>query len=114
MMNKKRIVIVKNPKLRHFRNALRVIIELSVYKEKHKLREEAHNYELGNPIRKRIIDQENDLQRALVQSICMCPVCGSTSSNMIFNSYDKYWHCLECYNFNQLFYQKHGEEYRYP
>jgi hypothetical protein len=98
----------------HFRNALRIIIKLSVYDKIDKLLDEENKPAITGDLKIKLIDQKNDLRRALKQSICMCPVCGSTTSDMVFNTYDKYWHCIKCYNENQEFYRKRKEEYRYP
>lgn len=54
------------------------------------------------------------LDTAWKNSICVCPVCGSRTSDMTFNPYLKAWFCVDCYEKNRDFYIRRGEPHIYP
>jgi len=113
-MNKKRTIRIERECLRTIRNNLRKVILKAVLDKKRILREETSQYEVGDERRIPLIRQEDALWSAVDESICKCPVCGTETSDMTFNPYDKAWYCPECYSKNQAFYKKRGKSHFYP
>lgn len=61
-----------------------------------------------------LVDMIDSLNTAWKKSICVCPVCGSQTSDMTYNPVEEKWFCVRCYKENQAFYVKRGEGYLYP
>jgi hypothetical protein len=107
-MDKKRTLIVKHPRLKFIRDTLRQAIVSAVYKRKAQISKEIRKYpsdEEENSIP--LIRERQALQRALDASTCICPACGSKTSDMIFNTVDKSWYCISCYEERHEFYETH-------
>ena len=47
------------------------------------------------------VDEESEkffkLSRPYFKSICCCPFCGSTNSDMKYHKYDDTWYCFKCF-----------------
>ena len=67
-----------------------------------------------NEIEIKLSDKRDKLDYAWSNSICICPVCGSRTSDMTFNPYLKAWFCVDCYEKNRDFYVRRGEPHIYP
>lgn len=107
-MDKKRTLIVKHPRLRKIRNTLRIAIVDAVLEKIEELREEVREI----PVRegeKRIplIRKGQALEKALKESVCFCPICHSQTSDMIFNTHNNTWFCIECYEEQHEWYKTH-------
>jgi hypothetical protein len=107
IVKKKKTIVIKNPKLRKARNNLRYIISEAVISKWVELDQN------GEKIRS-LADKRDKLDTAWKKSICVCPVCGSRTSDMTFNPYDKYWYCVKCYGENQGFFRERNEGFKYP
>ncbi len=115
-MKKKRTISITNPKLRKIRDSLREIIskasdsyERELIKERDGLRLEEDKEKI-----KVLGDKIDKIYTAWKNSICVCPVCGSRTSDMTFNPHLKAWFCVDCYEKNRQFYVKRGEPHIYP
>ena len=113
-MNKKRTIIIERDCLRNIRNNLRKVLLKAVIDKKKKLREESRQYEVGTKEMWKVSSKIDALWSAVDKSIYKCPVCGTESSDMTFNPYDKMWYCPECYSKNQAFYKKRGKSHFFP
>lgn len=113
-VKKKKTSSIKDAKLRNIRDTLRyVITEVEtgfvrglIYR---KSRDDIDEGEI--PILSNRIDA---LNTAWKNSICVCPVCGSRTSDMTYNPVEEKWFCVRCYEENKAFYIKRGEGYLYP
>ena len=124
MMKKKRTISITNPKLRKIRNSLREIISKATIDELGRIIQENtkkskkyvdSNYSEKWGIEvKKLSDRRDKVDTALDNSICICPVCKSRTSDMTFNPYLKAWFCVECYEKNRDFYVRRGEPHIYP
>jgi len=63
---------------------------------------------------KYLSDKIDQLFTSWKKSICICPVCGSRTSDMTFNPFDKYWYCTKCYEENHEFFKSRNEIYKFP
>jgi hypothetical protein len=108
-MEKKRTLIVKHPRLKFIRDTLRQVIVSATYKEICRLLDEQMGYDVSKDEDKLIplVRERQALQRALDASTCICPACGSKTSDMIFNTVDKSWYCISCYEERHEFYETH-------
>lgn len=107
-MDKKRKLIIKHPQLREIRDTLRYIIVEEVYKELGELNDEIMEYPVEEKnIRVPIIRKKQALRRALDASICICPICKSQASDMIYNPQLEKWFCVDCYEHNHEWYKTH-------
>ncbi len=106
----------KNPELRKIRDSLREIITRASYSYESKLIEEKANLSIEEDREKYkvLADKRDKIHTALNNSICICPVCKSRTSDMTFNPYLKAWFCVKCYEKNKQFYIKRGEPHIYP
>ena len=59
----------------------------------------------GDRIRN-LSDKRDKLDTAWKKSICMCPSCGSRTSDMTFNPNGEHWFCATCYQKYHDFYKK--------
>lgn len=106
-MDRKRTLIVKHPHLRKVRDALRMAIVDAVFKKKKEIRDKERKYKAGHPKRKSLISQSQELDHALKASVCMCPICRSQTSDMVFNPILEKWYCIKCYEENRKWYRTH-------
>ncbi len=115
-MKKKKTISISNQKLRSIRNSLREIISKASDSTERQLLLERDNLNLDrDKERIRILSEKIDkINHAWENSICVCPVCGSRTSDMTFNPYLKAWFCVDCYEKNRQFYVKRGEPHIYP
>lgn len=123
-MKKKRTISITNPKLRRFRDSLRGIVSKVVIeeigntiKQKGEIIKELQQNSENNILYKKkleLINKRDKLDTAWKNSICVCPVCGSRTSDMTFNPHLKAWFCVDCYEKNRQFYIKRGEPHIYP
>lgn len=112
----KKEITIKDPKLRKIRDGLRNIISEAVISKRGELiREESIlNLNLHKDQIILLSDEIDKLYTSWKKSICVCPVCGSRTSNMTFNPSDKYWYCTKCYEENHEFFKERNESYRFP
>ena len=122
-MKHKKAIKIKDPKLQKIRNNLRsILIKFALDKES-RLRKELTSLwrdESGNPTpqeyyevslgaSRRPVREMGEIKKILDRSICMCPVCGRSNRDMIFNPVTKVWFCVHCYGLNREYY-KHTED----
>jgi len=115
-MKKKRTISITNPKLRVIRNTLREIISRASDSIERELIQERDNLclEKDEERIRFLSDKIDKLSYVWKNSICVCPVCGSRTSDMTFNPHLKAWFCVDCYEKNRQFYVKRGEPQIYP
>lgn len=115
-VKKKRTIMIKNPRLRKVRDSLREIIsKASEYYEGELIQEKANlSIETDKEKIKILASKRDQIHTALNNSICICPVCKSHTSDMTFNPYLKAWFCIDCYEKNRDFYIRRGEPHIYP
>ncbi len=117
-MKRKKTIVIKNPRLRKFRNNLRLVLLKAVSDKKGSISEELERLKHkldGKP--RDYIDMEeiqflnekrNELDRLKRDSICKCASCSVADKNMTFSPYFKAWYCVDCYKMNRSFYRKKG------
>ena len=108
--------MIENPKLKKIRDNLRYIISEAVISKRGELirKEAGLNLNQDKDQIRFLSDKIDKLYTSWKKSICVCPVCGSRTSDMTFNPHDEYWYCTKCYGQNQEFYKKRNEAYKYP
>ena len=109
-MNKKRTISIHHPQLVMFRNALRETISTARHVEMRKLLNEGKGLkptesEVDMKKTKILSDKRHKLRAAMDKSLCICSLCGSRTSDMMFNPYMKEWFCVDCYLKNHEFYK---------
>lgn len=113
-MKKKRTIMIRDPLLRKIRNALREIISNAANEEYRRLIKEKERVDVYSDKNQELEINLDRLDTARKNSICVCPVCGSRTSDMTFNPHLKAWFCVDCYEKNRQFYVKRGEPHIYP
>jgi hypothetical protein len=115
-VKRKRTISILNPKLIKIRDSLREIISQASDAYERELIQEKANLSIETDEEKvRILaDKIDKIYTAWKNSICVCPVCGSRTSDMTFNLYLKAWFCVDCYEKNRDFYVRRGEPHIYP
>ena len=105
-MNKKRTIIIKDPRLRKIRDNFRDLIISACSAEKSKIHDEKERLmknkdffenEKYRKLSKELNDQYWAVERPLRASILYCHVCGKTNKGMTYNPVRKTWYCTECY-----------------
>jgi len=113
-LKKKKTISIKDAKLRNIRETLRYVI---TEVESGLIRDfMARKFKIPSGDERCAIwvDRIDVLETAWKNSICVCPVCGSRTSDMTYNPVEEKWFCVRCYKENQTFYVKRGEGYLYP
>lgn len=113
-VKKKRTISIKDFRIRKLRDSLRYILSEALISETGKLVREKAKTDIDDRSRPILADKIDKLNTSWKKSICVCPVCGSRTSDMTFNPYDEYWYCTKCYEENHEFYKKRGETYIFP
>lgn len=103
-MNKRRVVRLKDSKLRKIRYELRQLLinvvqdEISTLIQKQRfLLKENHGTIFSEKQDKKLLEEENKLRRDLREFIGICSSCSDRESDHMFNPKDKIWYCEECY-----------------
>ena len=114
-MNKKRTISIGHPQLVRFRNALREAISTAKHVEYRRLLDAGKGLrptesELDGNKQRDLSDKQQKLESAWKNSLCTCPLCGSRTSDMTFNTYLEGWACVECYEKSQEFYKTKAKE----
>ncbi len=119
-MNKKRTISIKDPRLQRIRNSLRYIILEATTKEISRMMKERreifkklqNNSKIKGLYEKKLelIDNIDKLRTARDKSICVCPICGSRTSDMTFNPANESWFCVKCYQERHEFYIKRARQ----
>jgi len=111
-MDRKKIISIQDSQLIKFRNALREVVFNAYIIELETLIAESRNLTIESNLDriKYLADKMDKLRTAWKISIYTCSLCGSRTSDMVFNIFFKIWFCIECYGKNQKFYRKKGEE----
>ena len=119
-MEKKRVIKIRNPKLKEIRNNLRTIFIKGVMVQWRILHDEIRRLRFDNLGNRKLIDDmtseeqvryrdlqkmESQLTDAIERSICQCYTCGKADQDMIYNPDYSAWYCVECYNITQSFYR---------
>jgi len=122
MMKRKRVIRVKDPRLRKIRLGLRTLLVresiarlLEILGKKGSLlkfpdlsEEEFHKkYQI-------LYKQEIANRKQLDASICVCPVCGDFEKDHIFNPVDRVWYCEKCYEILKKSYIADGDVGAFP
>lgn len=125
-MNKKRTIIIKDPRLQKIRNNLRSLILEASRSVQHKLMSKKEEFS------KRIIketdgdhgmlhDQSRMIEKQIQMidhhldaSIIFCPICFKSNKDMTYNPIVKKWYCTECYEKLKKGYSDDGEPNRFP
>ncbi len=110
-MNKKRVVRLKDPKLRKIRFGLRQLLIsvvdneiLNLIQKRRLLFKENHGIKFNDKRHKKLIEEENRLRKDLREFIGKCSSCSDRENDHIFNPKDKMWYCEECYEkFRKLY-----------
>ena len=113
-VKKKKTISIKDPRLRNIRDSLRYAI---TEVESGLIRDfMARKFKIPSGDERCAIwvDRIDMLETAWKNSICVCSVCGSQTSDMTYNPVEEKWFCVRCYEENQAFYIKRGEGYLYP
>lgn len=108
-MKNGRIIRVKTPRLRKFRNNLRRMWLSLIVNQDHKMsiKQETLVDHSGGPLFKTEdqVRQYMNLKYSMVEmkrmgnySICICPICLSYEEDMIWDIYSETWYCESCYN----------------
>ena len=63
---------------------------------------------------KKLVRENEKLRHILECSICMCPACGRSDRDMIFNPVTKVWFCVDCYELNREYYKHTKDGKFYP
>lgn len=105
-MNKKRTITIKDPRLQRIRNSLRYIISEAASAERGKLIREESGLNLDHDKERiRVLSDKIDkLHTAWNKSICVCPTCGSRTSDMTRNPTGGFWFCVKYYQEHHDFY----------
>lgn len=114
-MKKKRTISVSHPQLVRFRNALREVVFRARLVEMGRLFDEGKGLrpaESRADLEKRKIlsDKQDKLRTAWNKSLCSCSLCGSRTSDMMFNPFMEEWFCVKCYKEHQKFYETKARE----
>ncbi|MEJ2293153.1 MAG: hypothetical protein P8Y23_00115 [Candidatus Lokiarchaeota archaeon] len=115
MMNRNKIIALKDPRLRKIRESLRRVIYNAIMDHKHELRalmeKEDRETEDGLKRYRELEHKISELTRAMSNSTVTCPTCNfGLLHDIKFNTYDKSWYCLECYNTIRLGYYLRKED----
>jgi len=115
MMNHNKIIALKDPKLKKIRENLREIIFQAVMDREDQLIElmekEDRDTEEGYERYHELEEKKLELDRAMRYSTVTCPACNfGLLRDVKFNTYDKCWYCLECYNTIRLAYRIRQED----
>lgn len=119
-MKQKRIISIKDARLRKIRNNFRSLWISATHRiwddlfddEDELYRKNMTNSELYQL--SRIQQKKQDLKSMLDQSICLCPVCQQIDQDMVFNPVTKRWFCVDCYEMNRKFYRHTKDALLYP
>lgn len=116
----KRLIQLKDPKLKRMRLGFRHIL-LKDYQERlNKFHEERARLQDKRAALilsssdylfaiRPVIDQENNLRTNFSASIVVCAACTDIEGDHIFSPRDKVWYCLECYDVLEKSYSKEIE-----
>ncbi|MBD3214548.1 MAG: hypothetical protein GF311_18200 [Candidatus Lokiarchaeota archaeon] len=105
-MNKKKKLEIKHPHLRKIRDTLRYVIVEETYERLSNLISEQRKYSIEEKEKLiPLVREEQALRRALDASVCICTICKSQASDMIYNPQLKKWYCVNCYEHNQYYYK---------
>ncbi len=120
-MKRKKTIKIKDPKLRRFRNNLRLVLLKAVSDKWYLIRKEIQELEYeedGTPRNlvdrdeiHKLLEKRNKLERFRNDSICKCATCGVADKDMTFNPYIKAWYCVDCYKLNRSYYRKEGNRF---
>lgn len=114
IVKRKKTIVIKNPKLKKVRDNLRYVLSEALIAETGKLVREKAKTDINDKNRPLLADKRDKLDTAWKKSICVCPLCGSRTSDMTYNPYDNYWYCVKCYGENQEFFRDRNEGFKYP
>jgi len=93
-MNKKRLIQIKTSKLRKIRNNYRGVIIA------------ACSWQQTKAMESDSVDSNDDwwsIERPLRASICVCPSCFNSKSDMVYNPVLEKLFCSKCYELNKKF-----------
>jgi len=107
-MRDKRIIRIRNPTLRQFRNNLRKLWLSLILNRNYQMKikqEDLVNHSGGPFFRtKDHVEQYMNLKYSMVEakrmgnySICICPICFSHEEDMIWDSFSETWYCVLCH-----------------
>lgn len=128
-MKKKRIIIIRYPKLKKIRDNFRALWIEWAHQVWFQLNEEYKKIHYDKNKKPRHPDSYSSQEKDLVKkvkskmreidnfgdnSICKCSVCGKGDRDMIYNPVDNSWYCTECYQENRDFYKDTNESFLYP
>ena len=120
-MKDKRIIRIKDSRLRNIRNGLRMLLIRASSAEERRFHNEMNQIgsnDEGDPIpmgeleplqlkRFRELQQlENESDDTVRRSICMCRHCGKPDQDMYYNYPYRSWYCVECVDFLRGAYAK--------
>ena len=104
MKYKKRTITIKDHRLQRIRNSFRYIISEAVSAERRRLIQEKSETSIDDPKLRVLADEVDKLYTAWDKSICICPTCGSRTSDMTRNPAGGSWFCVKCYQEHHDFY----------
>jgi len=108
-VKKKRIVILKNPRLRKIRTELRNLLceafsqKYSGYFDQIDIIRSNQNLSIADKERmcKKYYRESQKLKSAFLRSSTGCRVCGKRDVDLVYNPVLNTWFCEDCYAFNQ-------------
>ncbi|TFG23188.1 MAG: hypothetical protein EU532_13725 [Promethearchaeota archaeon] len=115
MMNRNKVIALKDPKLKKIRENLREVIYQAVMDRKRELRalmeNEDRDTEEGYKRYNELANERGRLDAQMRGSTVACPACNfGLLRDVKYNTYDKGWYCLECYNTIRLAYRIRQED----
>lgn len=125
-MQKKRIIAIRDPKLRKIRANLRLLLlkcKSVQWNQFHDEYEELrfdknhHPLDLTRDEKKKvgILQQKmRVLDEASEKSICKCRKCLVTDKDMVYSPVYQGWFCVECYNELHEYYKDKEDSYLFP
>ncbi len=125
-MKKKRIISIRDPKLKKIRDNLRLLLlkwKRVEWNQSHDEYEELrfdkndHPIDLTGDERKRVdvlLQRMRILDEASRKSLCKCTKCLVTDKDMVYNPPYQGWFCVECYNDLHEYYKDKEESYLFP
>ena len=106
---RKRLIALKNPRLRKIRTELRNLLKqvyneriLGYYEQLDAIRDDSSlSYDEKERKCNEIYQEIQKLDLIYIRSPIRCRLCGKTDLDLVYNPILITWHCERCYNFNQ-------------
>ena len=115
MMNRNKVIALKDPKLKKIRENLRRVIYNAILDREDQIielmKKEDRGTEDGYRRYHELAIERDRWDSKMSRSTITCPTCNfGLLHDVKFNTYDKCWYCLECYNTIRLAYRIRQED----